>query len=100
MRHTSARFRARFKWNWFGLERFETPTFPAIDTVMAINRARRPRPPNTVVMVRITFRHRAEQAPQVLVVEHHELKAWIHDSGRHMFSVEAEFIGLSEIGQA
>ena len=25
--HTSARFRARFKWNWFGLERFETPSF-------------------------------------------------------------------------
>ena len=67
---------------------------------MAINEALRPPLPNTVVMVRITFRHRAQQAPQVLVVEHHELNAWIQDAGRQMFSVEAEFIGLSEIGQA
>ena len=77
-----------------------TRTFPAIDTVMAIDRALHPRPPNTVVMVRITFKHRAEQAPRVVVIEHHELGAWINDSGTHMFSVVAEFIGLSEIGRA
>ena len=51
-------------------------------------------------MVRITFRHRAGQTPQVMVVEHDELNAWISHSQEQMFSIEAEFIGLSEIGRA
>ena len=67
---------------------------------MATDGRTRRRPPNTVDLLRITFRQRPEQDPQVVVLEHDELNAWISSSGRDMFSVEAEFIGLSEIGRA
>jgi hypothetical protein len=67
---------------------------------MAIDIPAQRRPPNTVDMVRITFRHRARQNPLFVVVEYTELNEWFSHSEEYRFSFEAEFIGSSEIGRA
>jgi hypothetical protein len=67
---------------------------------MAVDDAMRSRPLETVGLVRIILKNRAEPDPYVLVIEHGELNAWITHSRKHRFSFEAEFIGHSELGRA
>ena len=54
----------------------------------------------TINMVRLTIKHRAERSTHVIVIEHEELNRWITHSRRHGFSLEAESLGSSEVGRA
>ena len=44
----------------------------------------------TVGKIRLTIKHPAELTPHVIVVEHHELNAWIRQMRTYGFSIEAE----------
>jgi hypothetical protein len=67
---------------------------------MAVGNVTQSRPLETVGLVRIILKNRAEPDPYVLVIEHGELNGWITHSRKHRFSFEAEFIGRSELGRA
>ena len=67
---------------------------------MAVDNATRSRPLETVGLVRIILKNRAQLDPYVLVIEHGELNGWITYSRKHRCSFEAEFIGRSELGRA
>ena len=65
---------------------------------MPVDKQTRPLP--TIVMVRLTLRHRAQGSTHVFVIECDELNYWIKHSRTHGFAIEAESIGRSEVGRA
>ena len=67
---------------------------------MPSDKRKQSRTPQTVGMVRLTIKHRAESTAHVIVIEHDELNAWIGQMRTYGFSLEAESLGSSEVGWA